>query len=74
MSSHLDTGTIQQAQGAALFSCALCERDLSQSDLADLGLRTPDSEESAEEFCDAELIDLNELRHLHCGDRAKAPV
>ena len=74
MSSHLDTPITRHAQSPALFSCAVCERDLSPSDLVDLGLRTPDPGETAEEYCDTEVIDLHELRHLHCVARATAPA
>ena len=46
-----------------LMFCRECGTDLSEADLADLGLRLP---EPGEEYCDSVMIDPAELRHLGC--------
>ncbi len=57
------TGRIRQAPS---FICPACDTALSTADLAELGLRGPDLAETQEEYCDAELLDPRELRHLQC--------
>jgi hypothetical protein len=51
------------SEGRPLFTCTVCHGPLAHSDLDDFGLRAPDYGESAEEYCDAELVDPRELRH-----------
>ncbi len=46
--------------------CSGCGSPLSAADLDDFGLRTPEPGESSEDYCDAELLDPLELRHLGC--------
>ena len=57
------TGRIRHA---LRFICPACDTALSTADLADLGLRGPDAAETQEEYCDTELLDPRELRHLQC--------
>ncbi|MEX1254464.1 MAG: hypothetical protein WEE64_08990 [Dehalococcoidia bacterium] len=48
------------------FVCAVCKGALAGSDLGEFGLRTPDFGETADQYCDRELLDPRELRHLAC--------
>ncbi len=57
-------------KGHPLFTCCACQTPLSASDLIDLGLRAPDRGETAEEYCDSELLNPAELRHTGCLERA----
>jgi hypothetical protein len=49
-----------------VFECALCDKPLDASHLSEFGLRTPDNGETADQYCDRELLDPRELRHLAC--------
>jgi hypothetical protein len=53
-----------------VFTCAACEGPLTSPDLGELGLRTPDFGETADQYCDRELLDPRELRHLACLTKA----
>ena len=57
------------AEVNALFTCPVRGVPLFASDLADLGLRTPDPAETVEDYCDAELLDPGGLCHLRCLER-----
>ncbi len=48
------------------FVCPACNVPLTADDFAAIGLRAPDIGESADEYCDEELLDPLELRHLAC--------
>jgi hypothetical protein len=49
-----------------IFTCAACAGPLTEEDLGDLGLRRPDCGETVDDYCDRELLDPRELRHLAC--------
>jgi hypothetical protein len=54
--------------------CSTCRSSLSAADLDDFGLRTPEPGESSADYCDAELLDPLELRHLGCMERESDTV
>lgn len=56
-------------QGQPLLTCPGCQRPLSASDLANLGLPIPQPGVTVEEYCDAELLDPDELHHIQCLQR-----
>jgi hypothetical protein len=55
---------LRDHRGRVMFGCSLCGGALAKEDLFELGLRLPDSGETAEEYRDAELID--DLQHARC--------
>ncbi len=50
--------------GRVFMTCARCREPLRKADFWDTGLRLPEYGESAEAYCDAELLD--ELIHPAC--------
>lgn len=62
--------TSQHTKATTCLTCPSCEAPLTNANLADLGLRVPDPGETPEAYCDAELLDPRELRHLRCSERA----
>ena len=66
------THQLLDPQGRPHFLCAVCKDALSTSDVAELGLRIPDPDETIGEYCDAELLDLQELYHSRCHEREAA--
>ena len=51
-------------QGRPMFRCRDCGEPMTQSDFFDQGLRLPESHESTDDYCDAELID--DFQHTSC--------
>ncbi len=75
MSSEASSPAATDTQDAPAFICAGCKLPLTASDFGEFGLRTPDYGETVDDYCDAELLDPRELRHLACLTReAEAPV
>lgn len=72
MVAHDETHPLLDRQGRPRFLCGVCRAALSASDLAELGLRVPDSDETIEEYCDAELLDAQEVYHRRCREREEA--
>jgi hypothetical protein len=52
-------------RGEPLFRCSICGDAIHAEDFYDQGLRLPDVYETAEEYCEAELIDS--FKHLACA-------
>ena len=48
--------------------CPLCGNSLWEQDFSDMGLRPPAPGEGPEEYCEAELLDVSDLRHQRCPD------
>ncbi len=65
MNQHRSAALLDH-EGHPLLDCADCGSPLSASDLGDVGLPLPNPADSAEDYCDAQLLDPRELRHLHC--------
>ena len=61
-----NTLPMQTSNQEVVFVCAVCKGPLANSDLGKFGLRRPDFGETADEYCDRELLDPRELRHLAC--------
>jgi len=59
------TMPIVDERGQVMLRCGTCGGAMSFDDLFELGLRTPESGESADEYRDAELIDR--LDHVGCA-------
>ena len=59
-------GALKDRNGLALFFCAACTQPLTADDLGDFGLRPPPPGETADDYCDEELLDPRDLRHLRC--------
>jgi hypothetical protein len=57
-------------RGRVMFHCSVCGEAMTRSDFYDAELRLPDRGESAEEYCDAELID--QLEHATCVKRVRS--
>ncbi len=55
---------VLDAKGRPFMRCAVCGAPLRKEDFWNAGLRLPEHGETAEEFCDAELVD--DLRHVAC--------
>ena len=72
MVAHDETHPLLDRQGQPRFKCGVCRATLSASDVAELGLRIPDPDETIEEYCDAELLDPQELYHPRCREREAA--
>ena len=72
MIAHNETQPMLDRQGRPCFLCGVCRAALSASDVAELGLRVPDPDETIEEYCDAELLDPQELDHPRCRELAAA--
>ena len=66
MANQHRSAALLDREGRPILACADCGSPLSASDLGDLGLPVPDQAESAADYCDAQLLDPRELRHLHC--------
>ncbi|MCH7812087.1 MAG: hypothetical protein IH958_05610 [Chloroflexi bacterium] len=66
MAKQRSLSALSETSGDLLMFCRECGTDLSEADLADLGLRLPEPGEPAEEYCDSVMIDPAELRHLGC--------
>jgi hypothetical protein len=56
-------------RGNAMFHCESCDGPITRLDIEDLGLRLPDSGESADDYLDAELVDV--FRHTLCANAAR---
>jgi hypothetical protein len=63
---------LKDRNGLVLFHCAACSQALTSDDLGDFGLRPPRPGETADDYCDEELLDPRELRHLRCLDSRAA--
>ena len=72
MVAHDETHPLLDQQSQPRFLCAVCQSALSTSDVAELGLRIPDPDETIGEYCDAELLDPQELYHARCREREAA--
>ena len=72
MVAHDENDPLLDRAGRTRFLCGVCRAALSASDLAELGLRVPDSDETIGEYCDAELLDAQELYHPRCREREEA--
>ena len=72
MVAHDENDPLLDRAGRTRFSCGVCRAALSASDLAELGLRLPDQDETIEAYCDAELLDPRELYHPACREREAA--
>lgn len=59
-------GILKDRNGLAIFHCNACAGPLTSDDLGDFGLRPPRPGETGDDYCDEELIDPRELRHLRC--------
>ena len=57
-------GVLLDARGLPLFYCRACQRPITRRDFYELGLRFPDPDETAADYCDEELID--DLAHFDC--------
>jgi len=65
-------GIVRDQQGAPLFRCSLCGAPLTLVDFGRQALRCPESEETAQDYLDAELID--ELNHYDCVSLTRKAV
>lgn len=66
MKNRQHVSTLSTSRHRQRLFCSGCGSPLSAADLDDFGLRTPEPGESSEDYCDAELLDPLELRHLGC--------
>ena len=66
MKNRQHASTLSTTRHKQRLLCSGCGSPLSAADLDDFGLRTPEPGESSEDYCDAELLDPLELRHLGC--------
>ena len=57
-------------QGRVMFRCRSCGGPVSTDDFFEIGLRLPEPGESADEYCDAELLDG--VDHVDCQRAARA--
>jgi hypothetical protein len=62
--------TILDEAGRVMFRCGTCGGAISDDDFFEIGLRLPESGESADDYCDAELIER--IDHVACGRPARA--
>jgi hypothetical protein len=56
--------------GRIMFFCTACGAPMTRDDFFEIGLRLPDSGESHDDYCDAELIDG--VMHVDCLRSARA--
>lgn len=56
-------------KGHPFMLCAACGAPLRKEDFWNAGLRLPEYGETADEYCDAELVD--DLRHVACFSAAE---
>jgi hypothetical protein len=49
-----------------VFTCVVCRGPLTGWDMGECGLRPPDFGETVDEYCDRELLNPRDLRHLAC--------
>lgn len=61
---------VLDSHGRVMFQCRSCGGAVSTDDLFEIGLRLPEPGESADEYCDAELIDG--VDHIDCRLAARA--
>ena len=66
MKNRQHASTLATSQRRHRLHCSGCGSPLSEADLDDFGLRALDRGESAQDYCDAELLDPLGLRHLGC--------
>ncbi|HWQ28929.1 MAG TPA: hypothetical protein VNN12_07890 [Dehalococcoidia bacterium] len=55
---------VRDHRGRPFMTCVACGAPLRKEDFWNAGLRLPEYGETAEEYCDAELLD--DLRHAAC--------
>ena len=63
-----DTPILDQ-HGRVMFHCGACGGAISGDDFFQLGLRLPERGESADDYCDAELLDR--IDHAGCARSAR---
>ena len=66
----LSPTAVLDRHGLAMFRCRLCGAAVSTDDFFEIGLRLPEPGESADDYCDAELIDG--IDHVDCQRPARA--
>ncbi|MEX2246518.1 MAG: hypothetical protein WEC75_07505 [Dehalococcoidia bacterium] len=58
------TGPVHDFKGRIMFVCVTCREPLTYDDFFQLGLRMPETDETRDDYCDAELLD--NLAHAAC--------
>lgn len=66
MKNRQHASTLSTSRHSQRLLCSGCGSPLSAADLDDFGLRPHGPAESSEDYCNAELLDPLELRHLGC--------
>jgi hypothetical protein len=64
------TEALVDYRGRVMFVCKCCQQPITRDDFFDLGLRVPDTDESRDDYCEAELLD--EVSHLDCLSAKRA--
>lgn len=56
---------VTDRQGRPMFTCHVCAAPMTHADFFEQSLRLPDADESAADYCDAELVDT--FMHVACA-------
>jgi hypothetical protein len=66
----ITSDAVTDFRGQIMFRCGVCRVALTKEDFFEMSLRLPDSGESKDDYCEAELID--EMSHTACLRAARA--